>query len=1045
MIRWFTHHPVAPNLLLLTIAALAFIFVPNVQKTTFPQIPDTRVSVSVTWQGATAVEIEDGICKPLEQSLKSVENISSYTCSASDGAASLTAIMDWGSDYTDFYEDIKSAVDGSSLPLGSKTPNISKYSSNFETAVGTIAITGIDDLLDLKEYTEALKDKLTSLPNVSQAEVSGFDDLEMIINLIPEKLKALNLSVSDVSTALSRQSLELSLGELNSLSQDYTLKIRNRAQSPNDFSDMIIGSKQGAFIRLGDIAEISQNFNDPKPKSLINGKAAGFISVSRSDSEDMLTVSDQVKDFIQSAQADAPQNVKIELISDMASMTRDRLDLVIRNGISGLILAFFVLWLFFNLRYSFWITIGLPASFAGGLVLMLFFGQTINVMTLVGLLVSIGILMDDAIVVSENISAHYQKGKSKMEAAIDGTYEVLPGVISSFLTTVIIAVTVSFLDGQMGATLRVIPIVMIMVLCISLMEAFWILPAHLGHSLRDKNKSQPKIRRIFYKNLYRFRDKVIYKLSYKAVAHKTITLSIVAFSFLTAVMFLKTGIVRFESFPSVEGNTIEARILYPTGFNQESIETGIHALQQSFDAFEKEYKQKYPKAEELVETNYVRYGYNRDSSDSGEHKATIVIDINPKRQMSADEIAAAWLEHTGDIADVISLNILQNAPGPGGDDLAIRVISDNDDALLEASLALENYLYNLKGVKSVIHDLRAGAPEWILNLKPLALELGFSAQDIASQIRSNLFGSVVDELQIGNDTLDVKLRLGNKQDRNINLLEELTVKSPTGFDIPLTALVSFEQSHSPSRIIRRNGGRINTVKASLDKNILLDTEAEAKLRKEFLTQARGEYPEVIFSFGGRREDRMQTMFSLINGFIVGLFGIYAILALLFRSWLQPFVVIFIIPMGFAGTMFGHLLLGYNFSLMSMMGVILLSGVAVNDSILLVTFIRKKLKEGFELHKAAALASKERFRAVLLTSVTTIAGVTPLLLEKDIQAQVIQPLAVSIAFGLLATTLMVLFLAPVLFVTLENARLHFYRLIEKLRHEWIRGVTKRENT
>ncbi len=1030
MIRWFARHPIAPNLLLLSIAAIAFYLIPNLQRATFPTMPDTNVSISISWQGATATEIEDGICKPLEQNLDTVDNIESYSCNASDASASARATMDWGADYNDFYENVKSAVDSTNFPLESETPRVSKSSSNMETAVGTIAISGIDDLLDLKEYTETLKDQLTALPGISKAEVSGFDNLEMIINLKPEKLKALNLTVSDVANSLTRQSVELSLGQLSSLSYDYNLKIENRAQTEAEFQDIIIMSKNGTQIRLGDIADISQNFEEPKAKTLINGQNAGFISVSRSDSQDILDVANEVYRFIERAQKQAAEGIHIELISDMASITRDRLNLVIHNGIGGLILAFFVLWLFFNIRYSFWITIGLPISFAGGLVLMLWFGQTINIMTLVGLLVSIGILMDDAIVVSENIHAHYQQGKSKMDAAIDGTKEVLPGVISSFLTTIIIALTVSFLEGQMGTILRVIPLVMIMVLAISLIEAFWILPAHLAHSLRDKNKPQPVVRQNFYKKLYGFRDEVVLKLAAKAIHHRSIILIVAITSFFSAFLMLSTGVVRSESFPSVEGNTVEARILYPTGLNREVTQGGIQQILKALHNLEEEYKESYPKAEPLIENIYVQYGVNRDTSDSGEHQATISVDLNEKRNMTADEISAQWRLHIPDIADIISFNILQNAPGPGGDDLAIRIISSDDEAMLQASQELEAYLYSLNGVKSVIHDLRSGTPEWKIKLKPLALELGLSAQDIASQIRANLFGFETDELQVNNDTIEVKLRLGKKAERHINLLENLTVKSPTAADIPLTALVSFEQSNSPNRITRRNGSRVNVLKASLDKDILLDTEAESKVRKEFIAKAQTEHSNVLFSFGGRREDRMRTMQSMKSGFLLGLFGIYAILALQFRSWLQPFVVMCIIPMGFVGTVFGHWLLGFNFSLMSMIGIILLSGVAVNDSILLVTFIRKKLKEGLELQQAAAQAAKERFRAVLLTSVTTIAGVTPLLLETDIQAQVIQPLAISIAFGLATTTLMVLFLAPVLFVSIEDVKITFYKLIKR---------------
>ncbi|MFV0432342.1 MAG: efflux RND transporter permease subunit [Alphaproteobacteria bacterium] len=1106
MIKWFAKHPIAPNLLMVSIFMLALVMIPNLQKATFPDIPERSVSISVSWQGTSATEIEDAICKPLEQNLESIENIESYSCTASEDSASSRVTMNWGANYDDFYEDVKSAVDQTSFPSSSDTPKVTKYQSGFQTTVAILAVTGIDNLMDLKDYTEDLKNQIVALNGVSSVTVSGFDDIEFLINLKPERIEALKLSVSDVASALQTQSVEQTLGQLKSINNSYSLKIQQRATDVAAFEDMIIMTlSDGAIIRLKDVADITQNFSEPKPKSLIDGKAAGFITIERTESQDIINVANTVYDFVERVQKTAPAGIKIDVVGDVSRMTRDRLNLVVHNGINGLFLAFFTLWLFFNIRYSFWITIGLPISFAGGLVLMLWFGQTINIMSLVGLLVAIGILMDDAIVVAENIQAQYLKGKSKSQAAIDGTLEVMPGVISSFFTTIMIALAVSFLQGEMGATLRVIPIAMIMVLIISLVEAFLILPAHLGHSLRDREEQekvfivdyitnffgvfitigalsviirglletaatkslvtivivaailgfiatlygrkyrrehnsehqksqQPFIRRNFYKGFYFVRDHIVHKIAAASIKHKLITICVVVSFFLSGHFLLSWGIVRFTSFPAVEGSRIEARILYPSGFSQEAIEPGIQQLLNGFDKVKDDYKNQFPDAPELAESITVQYGVNRDSSDSGEHQATIGIDLNDIRSLSADEVAAIWRKETGSVADVLSLNILQNAPGPGGDDLAIRVFSKNDDSLLNASLALEEFLMGTNGIKSVIHDLRAGAPEWTMTFKPLALELGLSTSDISSQLRHALFGFKVDEIQVANDTVDAYIRYGGLDTRSVNLLENLLIKTSSGAKIPLTSLVSIEQSYSPTRISRRNGSRVNTVKASLDKTILLDTEAESIVRKQFINGIGKDFEDVSFGFGGRREDRMKTMSSMQSGFLLGLFGIYAILALQFRSWLQPLAVMLIIPMGYAGTLWGHFLLGLNFSTMSMIGVVLLSGVAVNDSILLVTFIKNRIREGYDLRQAASLAAKERYRAVFLTSLTTVAGVLPLLLETDIQAQIIKPLAVSIAFGLMSTTTMVLFLAPTLFVIIEEGKEYIQKLLKPKERE-----------
>ncbi len=1023
MIRWFAKHPVAPNLLLLLILALAIVYVPLVQRTTFPEIPDRRINVSVSWSGASANEIIDAICKPIEQKLEGISEMDRYNCEAEEGFASLRAMMDWGGNYDDFYDDVESAVAQAKLPAEADTPTVTKAQSGMETFVANVTITGFKRQEDLKAYAEQFEDKLKRQTSITETSLSGFSDLKYYVELKPEKLKALNLSVDEVAKILSNQSIDASLGTLESVQVDYRLKVENRKTSITELQNTYLTSfSDGGILTLGDIADIYAGFEDTNPKTIFNGKTAATITVWRTTSQDILKLADELYTYIDQAQQTLPKDVTLDITADASELTGGRLKMVIKNGIMGIILAFLTLWLFFNIKYSFWITIGLPLSFAGGLVIMYFYGgMTINLMSLAGLLIAIGILMDDAIVVAENIHAHHQMGKSKINAAIDGAKEVVPGVVSSFLTTIMIAFTISFLEGQIGVILAAVPMAIIFVLIVSLIEAFLILPAHLSHSLRDKGKQQPKIRRAFYEKFNYLRDHVVYPMAQRSVKLKWLSLLLLVVIFISGPAALSFKLVKRTNFPAVESNTVDARILYASGTKFETTQQGVDHIVVKLHETIKQYQEQYLNAPKLLESYTIFYGKNPDSSDNGDHQATISVDLNEEREITSEDFSALWTENVGVMADVTALNILPDSIGPGGDSISLRVMSDDEDAIIRVSLALEAFLQEIEGTRAVLHDLRAGIPEWKFTLTPLALNLGVTARDIAFQIRSDIYGNIVDELQVGDDTVEISLRYGDEAARSLNLLEDITIKIPSGENVPLQELVDLKLGSSPTRIYRSNGSLVNTVRSSVNEEVMLETEIEDMVKNTFIPKMRQEEPDVTISFGGRREDTARALGSLGKGALLGLFGIYIILALQFRSWLQPLSVMLVMPLGFTGAIWGHFLLGFNFSMPSILGAILMLGIAVNDSILLVTFIRRRLDQGDPLRKAAAMASKERFRAVFLTSVTTVAGVLPLLLETDIQAQVIQPIAISIAFGLIMTTLMVLFFVPVIYVTIEETK------------------------
>ncbi|MCU7800857.1 MAG: efflux RND transporter permease subunit, partial [gamma proteobacterium symbiont of Lucinoma myriamae] len=869
-----------------------------------------------------------------------------------------------------------------------------------------------------------IKTNMLRDPDIAQINVLGFSEYQLRIEIPKHILHRYSLNMSDIATTIARQGVDLPSGSLETYDLDILLRFTDLRRTPDELSDLkVVSASSGAEIRLGDIATITDRFEQDEEKTLFNGKRAAILEIIKPKQQDSLVVVDAVKRFLEIEQARAPPGVTFDITNDRSSIIRDRLSMLLKNGAQGLVLVFLTMWLFFQGRFAFWVALGLPVSFMGALFLMSLFGLTINMITMVALLIATGLLMDDAIVIAENIATHLRQGKNAFQAAIDGTKQVSPGVVSSFLTTIAVFTPLAFLSGNMGKVLQFIPMVLILVLAVSLIEAFLILPHHLAHSLKHHEKSSSRFRQRFDELLDTFREKTLGPAINFAIHQRYLFMGSVIALFLISLGMLVGGVLKFQPFPDIEGDTIEARLLLPQGTPLWRTEKIVKQITEALNIVDKEFTPKQKEQQKIIKNTLINYNKNLDSGESGAHIATITVDLltAEKRTGSIDDIINLWRESVGDIPDVIALNFKEPVVGLGGLALEIRLFGDDTQALKEASLSLQNWLSRYEGVQDLSDNLRPGKPEIRLSMREGTFALGIDAATISSQLRAAFWGTTANEIQVGPEAYEIDVRLAEADKKTLYALDDFRIIDKGGKQIPLTTLVDIERGRGFSRIERINSQRSVTITGDVNTQIANASEIVAHTRKHFIPQLLEQHPDVHAGFEGQSRETAKTGGSMIRGFSLGLLGIFILLSFQFRSYLEPLSVMFIIPLALIGVIWGHLLMGLNMTMPGIIGFASLSGIVVNDSILLVEFLKLKMKEGHSVIEAAKLASRARFRAVILTSVTTIAGLIPLLLEKSLQAQILIPLATSIIFGLLATTSLVLLVVPALYNILDDFR------------------------
>ncbi|MBT4934011.1 MAG: efflux RND transporter permease subunit [Rhodospirillaceae bacterium] len=1022
MIRFFATHPTAANLLMIAFIVIGLAAAPSVKRETFPDIPPDQITVRAVYPGASALEVESAICERIEDAVESISEINEVRCDSQENVGTAIIKMREGSDIDRFLGDIKTEVEAiDSFPESVEPPVISQNGRT--DFVVSVAVAGPMSPAHLKAYAEQLKNQMLQISAISQVTIRGFSDHQIRIEIPALALRQSGLSIADIADVISRQSIDLPAGAIEQFERNTLIRFADERRSIEQFSDLIvISGKSGSEIRLGDIATITDRFELDEEKIIFNGQRAAILEITKTKTEDTLVVVDAISDFVEQQRQIVPPGVEFELTQNISTIVRDRLNMLLYNGMQGLFLVFLTMWLFFSFRFSFWVAMGLPISFLGTIFMMSVLGYSFDMITMVGLLIAVGLLMDDAIVLSENIASHLAEGQSITEAAITGTRQVAPGVIASYITTVCIFGSLMFLQGTIGNILKVLPIILIATLSVSLVEAFLILPHHLAHARKNHVGVQPStFRQGFEERLDWVRQRIVGRLVDKAVEWRYLSIGLMVGFFLLSISIVAGGGLKFLAFPDIDGNLIEARVLLPQGTPLSRTEATVDRISTALKRIDAEFSPDQPGGQALVKNINIRYGTNRDANETGPHVATISVDLLDAeiRTVSLLQILKRWRQESGTLDDVLAVNFVEYAHGPAGRAIDLRLHGDDLQELKSVSLALQGWINTYEGVLDLHDDLRPGKPEIRLQLSAGALSLGLDASTIASQLRAAFFGRTVSEIQVGSEALEIDVRLAALDRDSLADLEYFTLTTKSGRQVPLATVATLQRDRGWARIARVDGRRTLTIQGDVDARVTNVAEIIRDTRSRFLDNLLTEHPGVSISYEGQVKEGATTGKSIIKGFGLGLIGVFLLLCFLFKSYIEPIIVMSIIPLGLIGVIWGHLLMGLDLSMPSIIGYASLAGVVVNDSILLVHFIKIRRAEGKSSVDAAQTASRERFRAVLLTSLTTIAGLLPLMLEQSLQAQILIPLVTSLSFGLLASTGLVLIVVPVLYAIFDD--------------------------
>ncbi len=1014
MIGYFARHPTAANLLMVALVAIGLLSASSLRRETFPDITPSEVQVRVLYPGATAEEVEEVVCQRVEDVIEGVRFVKELRSDAREGLGTITAEMDERGDFTTFLADIQSEVDSiDDLPDDVEDPILSQLGTT--DPVVTLVVSGSMPVPDLKTYCEQLKDQLQVLPEVSLVTVAGFSDHQLRVELSAEALIRYGLSAADVAAILARQSVDLPVGVLETSERDLLIRFVDQRRTPQELEELVIvASGGGAEVRLRDIARVRDVFEFQEDKVLLDGRRAGLLHVLKTKNQDVIRVAEVVKEFVDGQRQINPA-VDIRVTNDVSTLVVDRLQMLLKNGWQGIILVFLTLWLFFSFRLSFWVVMSVPVSFLGAFFFMAEADLTINMVTMVGMLLALGLLMDDGIVIAENIASHMSRGASPMQAAIDGVSEVRAGVFSSFLTTVCVLGPLATLAGDLGKILRVVPMVLILVLAVSLIEAFMILPAHLGHSL--KNVDRPNwFRRRFDSLVDGFRQRILGPAVDAALRWRYLFVGSVLGLLLVSFSLMAGGVVKFQAFPELDGDIVVARVLLPPGTPLRRTEEVVDRLTAGIRDVNEHFSPRQPEGTELVHTVVVQFNENAEAMENGPHVATVTVDLLAAevRDASVDEILEHWRKASREVTGVLDLVFAEPGFGPAGRAIEMRIRGTDLAEMKQASEEARDWLAPFQGVQNLNDDLRHGKPELRVRLRQGAFGLGLDSDAVARQLRVAFQGGTADEIQIGSESYEIDVQYRPQDQDTLADFESFYLTAPTGEQIPLATVAEVWQDRGWSRIARVNGLRTVTVRGDVDTRNANTADLLGTFRRECLSELEHNHPDLRFEFEGESKEAATTQQSMMRGMAIGLLGVFVILSFQFRSYLEPLTVMIAIPLALIGVFWGHLLMGVDVCMPSMLGFASLAGIVVNDSILLVLFLKAERDQGHDVIAACGRASRLRFRAILLTSLTTIAGLLPLLSERSLQAQVLIPLAVSVAFGLMTSTVLVLFVIPCLY-------------------------------
>lgn len=1033
VISWMARNGVASNLLMMLILITGLIGFYNVTIKTFPETELDLIRIQVPYLGASPVEVEESIIRRIEEKIKSVEDIQEITATASEGMASVVVELVLGADTQRRLDEIKSKVDQiTTFPIQAEQPQISQLSSQ-QRAI-QIIISGDTSERELKELANRIKDDLTFLPEISIVNISGARDYEVSIEAGVDTLRSYGLTLNDISSVVRRESLELPGGELETPNEEMVLRTVGRNYNKQDFGEIVVASgDNGSRVLLRDMAQIRDDFTDSDLFSFYNDRPAVMVNVMRVGDEQVLDIADAVKKYVeQKLKPSLPIGITAQIARNESVIIHNRLAILLENGFMGLALVIVTLTLFLELRVAFWTSLGILISFVGVFGTMVYTGATINVLSSVAFLLSIGIVVDDAIVVGENIFSRMESGTSPLQAAIQGAQRISVPVIFAVATTIATFAALLNLPGTLGALLADIPRVVIGVLLLSVAEALLILPYHLsqtGHNWDNKftrpiTALQRKISVAFDK----FTNGPLDRTLRFVTGHPWVTICGSIALLLFCIGILLGGYVKFNFFPQIEGEYVTASIELPTGATTERSEAIVRRLEAALLTTADQMSEELYDGEPIIESLHLLIGtldsgaptpIGISSGRGAANLATIAVEIVPPeiRDFPTSELARRWRAAVGNVPEVRKLTFSSDEV-TFGDPIRVELSMSDERRLPDVIEAVESQLRAIDGVFDVRNDRDTGKREITFSLKPEARTLGLTLESLAFQIRAAFFGDEALRVQRGREDVRVYVRLPKDERDSLADLNNYRIRTPQGF-VPLSEVAELDEGLSPSAIHRRNGRRVIAVSANLDFNSITSGQVNSIISSSIMPPLLAKYPGLSYDFGGEQRETERTGSAMAAYFALALLAIYSMLAIAFRSYIEPLIVMVVIPFGIFGAVMGHLLFGTDLSILSIFGIIGLSGVVVNGALVMIDFINEERRSGITGIPAIIQGAKYRFRPIFLTSLTTFLGVGPLIFETSLQAQFLIPVALSVGFGVLFGTVIQMLLVPAL-MTIHGA-------------------------
>ena len=1034
LLAWMARHPVAANLLMLLLVVGGLTSAITTKQEVFPEIVLDIIEVRVVYQGAAPDEIEEAIVQRIEEQIRGVNGVDRLTSFALEGVGVVRAELARGARVQRALDEIKSAVDRiTTFPEQAERPEVKELSNR--QRVIDLAVYGDADETVLRELAFRVKGELAATPGISLVEVARVRNYEISIEVPTDRLRAYGLTLQDIAATVKRSSLDLPGGDIKAQGESILLRTKGRNYDRKDFEEIVVVSaRSGARVRLGDIARIVDGFRDEDLIVRYNGKPAAFVQVFRVGEEKVLNVVQRVEDYLEATlKPSLPPGVSVAIWRNDATEFKNRIELLLKNGLIGLFLVMAALALFLDLRLAMWVSAGIFVAFIGTFAVMGALGLSINMMSLFGFILAIGIVVDDAIVTGENIYAENEQGVAPLEAAVGGAQRIAMPVILAVLTTVVAFVPLLFVPGVIGKFLFQIPAIVLIVLLLSLTEALLILPRHLSNLQVRDYRARTRIgaglatlRHAVDRALKRFVEGPLDRALRFAVGHYGVVIAAAFSVFLLTLGVIAGGYVKFNFFPVVEGRYVTASLELRQGATAEATLAAALEIERAGHRAARLLKD--PSGKDLVNAVFLTVGI-QDRAGPGAlgtlnvlqgHRASVVFELlDPEiRTISSREFEQRWREETGSDLGVQNLVFASNVINVGSP-VQIQLTARSAEGLAQAVQGLKEDLARTEGVFDVRDDREPGKREIQFALKPYARSLGITLESLAQQVRAAYFGAEALRVQRGRDEVRVYLRLPASERSALSELARHRIRTPGGDFVPLHELAELSLGHSPATIVRENGRRVTSVLAEIDPAVASGQSVNARLVKDVIPSLQAQVPGLSYSFGGEQREQSKALPAMARNFALAVFCMYALLALAFRNYVQPAIVIAAIPFGLVGATAGHLLLGLNFGLTSIFGIVGLAGIIVNGSLVLVDFINEERARGKGPEQAIIDAAKGRFRPIFLTAITTFLGIFPLIIERSIQAQFLIPLAVSIGVGVLLGTAILMLLTPALAMWVED--------------------------